>query len=83
MKKLHIRPSRSLQLVKVKSIEDEDDDNIVHVDLDLTTHHVSFNEHGEAFATRNNQDRRSNEAQGHSHEDGVNNERAQPQLNNE
>ena len=34
-------------------------------------------------ATRNNQDGRSNEAQGHSHEDGVNNEQAQPQLNNE
>ena len=69
MKKLHIRPSRSLQLVKVKSIEDEDDDNIVHVDLDLVTHHVSSNEHGEASAIRHNHDGRSNDAQGHSHQD--------------
>ena len=55
----------------------------VHDDLDPTIHHVPSNEHGEASATRNNQDGRSNEAQGHSHEDGVNNEQAQPQLNNE
>ena len=55
----------------------------MHDDLDPTIHHVSSNEHGEAFATRNNQDGRSNEAQGHSHEDGVNSEQAQPQLNNE
>ena len=55
----------------------------MHVDLDPTTHHVSSNEHGEASATRNDQDRRSNETQGHSHEDDVNNKQAQPQLNNE
>ena len=55
----------------------------MHVDHDPTIHHVSPNEHGEASATRNNQDGSSNEAQGHSHEDGVNNEEAQPQLNNE
>ena len=45
----------------------------MHVDHDPTIHHVSSNEHGEASAIRNNQDGRSNEAQGHSHEDGVNN----------
>ena len=56
---------------------------IVHVDHDPTIHHVSSNEHGEASAIRNNLDGRSNEAQGHSHEDGVNNKQAQPQLNNE
>ena len=55
----------------------------MHVDLDPTTHHVSSNEHGEASATRNDQDGRLNETQGHSHEDGVNNKQAQPQLNNE
>ena len=53
------------------------------VDLDLTTHHVSCNEHGEASATRNDQDGRLNETQDQSHEDGVNNKQAQPQLNNE
>ena len=57
----------------------------MHVDLDPTIHHASSNEHGEASATRINQDMRSNEVQGHSHEDGVNNMQAQtlPQLNNE
>ena len=55
----------------------------MHVDLDPTTHRVSSNEHGEAFATRNDQDGRSNETQGHSHKDGVNNKQAQSQLNNE
>ena len=55
----------------------------MHVDLDPTIHHASSNEHGEASAARNNQDGRSNEAQGHSHEDGVNNEQVQSQLNNE
>ena len=74
---------KKLAIGEVKSIEDEDDDNIVHVDLDPTTHHVSSNEHGEASATRNGQDGRSNETQGHFHEDGVNNKQAQPQLNNE
>jgi hypothetical protein len=55
----------------------------VHVDHGPTIHHVSSNEHGEASTSRNNQDGRSNGAQGHSHEDGANNEQAQPQLNNE
>ena len=64
---------KKLAIGEVKPIEDEDDDNVVHVDLDLTTHHVSSNEHGKASATRNDQDRRSNDTQGHSHEDGVNN----------
>ena len=67
---------KKLAIGEVKPIKNEDDDNIMHVDLDPTTHHVSSNEHGEASAIRNNQDERSNEAQGHSHEDGVNNEQA-------
>ena len=74
---------KKLAIGEVKPIEDKDDDNIVHVDLDPTTHYVSSNEYGEASATRNDQDGRSNETQGHSHEDGVNNKQAQPQLNNE
>ena len=49
---------KKLAIGEVKPIEDEDDDNIVHVDLDLTTRHVSFNEYGEASATRNDQDGR-------------------------
>ena len=32
---------------------------IVHVDHDPTIHHVSSNEHGEASASRNNQDGKS------------------------
>ena len=55
----------------------------MHVDLDPTTHHVSSNEHGEASATRNDQDGRSNGAQGHSHEDGANIGQVQTQLNNQ
>jgi hypothetical protein len=57
----------------------------VHVDHDPTIHHVSSNEHGEAFATRHNHEGRSNDAQGHSHQDGAINgdEQAQPQLNNQ
>jgi hypothetical protein len=57
----------------------------VHVDHDPTIHHVSSNEHGEAFTSRNNHDERSNDAQGHLHEDGAINgdEQAQPQLNNQ
>ena len=73
---------KKLAIDEVKPIEDEDYDNIVHVDLDPTTHHVSSNEHGEASSTRNDQDGRSNETQDHSQEDGVNNKQAQPQLNN-
>ena len=65
---------KKLAIGEVKPIEDEDDDNIVHVDLDPTTYHVSSNEHGEASATRNDQDGGSNKTQDHSHEDGVNNE---------
>ena len=82
MKKLH-KAIKKLAIGEVKPVEDEDEDQVVHDDLDPTIHHVSSNEHGEASITRNNQDGRSNEAQGHSHEDGVNNEEAQPQLNNE
>ena len=76
---------KKLAIGEVKPIEvqDEDEDHVVHIDLDPTIHHVLSNEHGEASATRNNQDGRSNEAQGHSHEDGVNNEKTQPHLNNE
>ena len=44
---------KKLAIGEVKPIEDEDDDNIVHVNLDPTTHHVSSNEHGEDSATRN------------------------------
>jgi hypothetical protein len=74
---------KKLAIGEVKPVEDEDEYHVVHDDLDPTIHHVSSNEHGEASATRDSQDGRSKEAQGHSHEDGVNNERAQPQLNNE
>ena len=58
---------------------------IVHVDHDPTIHHVSSNEHGEAFASKDNQDGRSNDAQGHSHKDGATygDEQARPQLNNQ
>jgi hypothetical protein len=76
---------KKLAIGEVKPIEaqDKDEDTIVHIDHDPTTHHVPSNEHGEAFATRNNQDGRSNDAQGHSHEDGANNEQVQTQLNNQ
>ena len=58
---------------------------IVHVDHDPTIHHVSSNEHGEAFASRNNHEGRSNDAQGHPYEDGAINDdgQARPQLNNQ
>ena len=49
---------KKLAIGEVMPIEDEDDDNIMHVDLDPTTHHVSSNEHGEASAIRNDQDGR-------------------------
>ena len=74
-------PHKAIKKLAIGEVKPKDDDNIVHVDLDPTTHHVSSNEHGEASATRNDQDGRSNETQGHSHEYGVNNEQAQPQLN--
>ena len=64
---------KKLAIGEVKPVEDEDEDHVVHDDLDPTIHHVSSNEHGEASATRDSQDGRSKEAQGHSHEDGVNN----------
>ena len=51
---------KKLAIGEVKPIKDEDDDNSVHVDLDPTTHHVSSHECGEASATRNDQDGRSN-----------------------
>jgi hypothetical protein len=52
----------------------------MQVDLDPTIHLVSSNEHGEASASRIYQDGRSNDAQGHSHEDGATNsdEQARP-----
>ena len=54
---------KKLAIGEVKPIEvqDEYEDTIVHVDHDPTIHHVSSNEHGEAFASRNNQDGRSND----------------------
>jgi hypothetical protein len=55
----------------------------VHVDHDPTIHHVPSNGHGDASTTRNIQVGKSNDAQGHSHQDGANNVQAQPQLNNE
>ena len=55
----------------------------MHIDHGPTTHHVPSNEHGEASTTRNDQDGRSSGAQGHSHEDGANNEQVQTQLNNQ
>ena len=66
--------------VKIIEVQDEDKDTIVHVDHDHTIHHVSSNEHGEASASRNNHEGRSNDAQGHSHEDGSTNgdEQARP-----
>ena len=62
---------KKLAIGEVKPIEvqDEDEDTIVHVDHDPTIHHVSPNEHDEASATKN--DGRSNDAQGHSHQDGA------------
>ena len=53
---------KKLVIGEVKPIKDEDDDNIMHADLDPTAHHVSSNEHGEDSTTRNDQDGRSNEA---------------------
>jgi hypothetical protein len=76
---------KKLAIGEVKPIKDKDEDNVVHVDHDPTIHHVSSNEHGEASASRIYQDGRSNDAQGHSHEDGATNgdEQARPQLNNQ
>ena len=75
---------KKLAIGEVKPVEDEDEDHLVHDDLDPTIHHVSSNEHGEAFTTRHNHDGRSNDAQGHSHQDVATNgdEQARPQLNN-
>jgi hypothetical protein len=53
--------------VRPVEVQDEDEDTVVHADYDPTTHHVSSNEHGEAFAIRRNHDGRPNDAQGHSH----------------
>jgi hypothetical protein len=78
---------KKLAIGEIKPIEvqDEDEDTIVHVDHDPTIHHVSSNKHGEAFATRLNHEGRSNDAQGHSHQDGAINgdEQARPQLSNQ
>ena len=76
---------KKLAIGEVKPVEDEDDDHVVHVDLDPTIHHASSNEHGEASAAIVNQEVRANEVQGHSHEDGVNNVQVQnlPLINNE
>ena len=78
---------KKLAIGDVKPIEsqDEDEDTIVHVNHDPTIHHVSSNELSEASASKDNQDGRSNDAQGHSHEDGATNvdEHARPQLKKE
>ena len=49
---------KKLAIGEVKPIEvqDEDEDTIVHIDHDPTTHLVSSNEHGETSATTKNQD---------------------------
>jgi hypothetical protein len=71
--------------VKPIKVQDEDEETIVHVHHDPTTHHVSPNGHSEASASRNNHDGRSNDAQGCLQEDGVINvdEQAQAQLNDQ
>jgi hypothetical protein len=74
---------KKLTIGEIKPIKDKDEDHVVHVDHDPTIHHVPSNGHGEASATRNIQDGRSNDAQGHSHQDSANNVQAQPQRNNE
>ena len=57
---------KKLAIDEVKPIEaqdeDKDEDTIVYIDHDPTTHHVPSNEHGEASTTRNNQYGRSNGA---------------------
>jgi hypothetical protein len=68
---------KMLAIGEIKPIENDDEENIMHIDHDPTIHHVSSNEHGESSASRDDQDG----AQGHSHEDGSNNVQAQPQLN--
>jgi hypothetical protein len=64
---------KKLAIGEVKHIEDEDEGNVMQVDHDPTIHLVSSNEHGEASASRIYQDGRSNDAHGHSHEDGATN----------
>jgi len=68
---------KKLAIGEIKPIEEDDEENIVHIDHDPTIHHVSSIVSGEASASRNDQDG----TQGHSHEDGGNNVQAQPQLN--
>jgi len=57
---------KKLAIGDVKPIEsqDEDEDTIVPLHHDSTTHHVTSNAHGEASASRYNHDGRSNDAQG-------------------
>jgi hypothetical protein len=74
---------KKLAIGEIKPIEGADEDHVVDVDHNPTIHHVPSNGHGEASATRNIQDGKSNDAQGHYHQDGSNNVQAQPQLNNE
>jgi len=57
--------------VKPIKVQDDNEDTIVHVDHDPTFPYVSSNDHGEASVTRNNHDGRSNDAQGHSHQDSA------------
>ena len=76
---------KKLAIGDVKPIEsqDEDEDTIVPLHHDSTTHHVTSNAHGEASTSRYNHDGRSNDAQGQSQVDEVINvdEQAQDQLN--
>ena len=76
---------KKLAIGDVKPIEsqDEDEDTIVPLHHDSTTHHVTSNAHGEASASRYNHDGKSNDAQGQSQVDEVINvdEQAQDQLN--
>jgi hypothetical protein len=53
-------------------VKDKGEDHVGHVDHDPTIHHVPSDGHGEASATRNIQVGKSNDAQGHSHQDGAN-----------
>jgi hypothetical protein len=68
--------------VKPIKIQNEDEDTIVHIYHDSTTHHVISNAHGEAYASRHNHDGRSNDAQGQLQADNAINvdEQAQAQL---
>jgi len=59
---------KKLAIGEIKPIEDDDEESVVHIDHDTTIHRGSSNEHGEASASRIN-------------EDGGNIVQAQPHLN--